>query len=191
MRTRLSAAAILIAVIIGGAAASGQTQGEKEDFTATAIANDEFGAGAGTVLISVTRWSTEAERTRLVNTLRTKGSNALLDELQDMRPVGTIRTPDTLAYDLRYAHETKGPDGERQIVLATDRPIGFWEAANRPRTVDYPFVVIQMQIGRDGKGKGTLSYATKIRAYANIIELENFSIAPIMLTEIESRKSPR
>ena len=191
MRTRSPAAAVIIAVLIAGVSASSQTQGVREDFTATAIANDEFGSGAGTVLLQVTRWSTEAERTRLVNTLRTKGSNALLEELSDMRSVGTIRTPDTLAYDLRYAHETKGPEGERQIVLATDRPIGFWEAANRPRTIDYPFVVIQMQIGRDGKGKGTLSYATKIRAYGNIIELENFSIAPIMLTQIESRKSER
>ena len=47
-------------------------------------------------------------------------------------------------------------------MLATDRPIGFWEATRRPRTIDYPFTVIQMEIDRDGEGKGTLSYATKI-----------------------------
>ena len=31
-------------------------------------------------------------------------------------------------------------------MLATDRPIGFWETVNRPRMVQYPFTVIQMQI---------------------------------------------
>jgi hypothetical protein len=147
--------------------------------------------GAGTVLIKVTRWSTEAERSRLLQALTTKGQDKLLDELQDMKSVGTIRTPDSLAYDLRYAHQQPGEDGGRQIVLATDRPIGFWEAANRPRTIQYPFTVIQMQIGTEGKGKGTLSYATKIIARKNAIELENFSTQPIMLTDIRSGRPGR
>lgn len=32
----------------------------------------------------------------------------------------------------------------------------------------------------------TLSYATKIRAYNNTIELENFNTSPVMLTQIEA-----
>jgi hypothetical protein len=62
----------------------------------------------------------------------------------------------------------------------------FWEQVNNARALDYPFTVIQMQTGTDGRGKGTLSYATRIRAYGNIIELENFSTAPIMLTDIRA-----
>lgn len=168
---------------------SAQTLGEPEDFTATAIVNNNLASGAGTVLIHISRWSTEAERTRLIETLQKKGSDQLLDELQDMRPVGTIRTPDSLAYDLRYAHQEPGADGGRQIVLATDRPIGFWEAVHQPRTIQYPFTVIQMQIGAEGKGKGTLSYATKIVARKNVVELENFATQPVMLTEITSKKA--
>jgi hypothetical protein len=184
---RLTTAVLAAAVCVCVAGLTAQTHGVKEEFTAVAIASDEFGSGAGTVLIRIDRWSTEAERTRLVNILQQKGSRALLDELSDARPVGTIRTPDSLAYDLRYAHDTKGADGIRQIVIATDRPIGFWEAANSSRTLDYPFTVIQMQIGPGGKGNGTMSYATRIRAYGTVIELENFSTAPIMLTDIEVR----
>jgi hypothetical protein len=183
-----AAVAILISLVFSGAVAAAQTHGVQEEFTAVAISNNELATGAGTVQIRITRWSTEAERTRLVETLRTNGSSALLDELSDARPVGTIKTPDSLGYDLRYAHETRGEDGGRQIVIATDRPIGFWEAATRPRTIDYPFTVIQMRIGADGKGTGTLSYATRIRAYGNIIELENFATAPVMLTEIQSNR---
>jgi hypothetical protein len=167
---------------------SAQTLGEPEDFTAVAIVNNNLASGAGTVLIHISRWSTEAERARLVETLQQKGSDQLLDELKDMKPVGTIRTPDSLAYDLRYAHQRQGEDGGRQIVLATDRPIGFWEAVRQPRTIQYPFTVIQMQMGPDGKGKGTLSVATKIVATKNIVELENFATQPVMLTEITSQK---
>jgi hypothetical protein len=168
---------------------SAQTLGEPEDFTAVAIVNNNLGSGAGTVLIHISRWSTDMERTRLIETLQKKGAEQLLDELKDMRSVGTIRTPDSLAYDLRYAHQQPGEDGGRQIVLATDRPIGFWEAVHRPRTIQYPFTVIQMQMGTDGKGKGTLSVATKIVARKNVVELENFATQPVMLTEITAKKA--
>jgi hypothetical protein len=166
-----------------------QTLGEAEDFTAIAIVNNSSASGAGTVLIHISRWSSEMERARLIGTLQKKGPDQLLDELEDMQPVGTIRTPDSLAYDLRYAHEQPGADGGRQIVLATDRPIGFWEAVHQWRTIQYPFTVIQMQIGPDGKGNGTLSIATKVIANENVVELENFANQPVMLTEITSKKT--
>ena len=169
--------------------ASAQTLGEPEEFTATAIVNNTRTSGAGTVLIRVTRWSTDMERTRLIEALQKRGPEQLLDELQGMQSVGTIRTPDSLAYDLRYANQRPGEDGGRQIVLATDRPIGFWEAVHQPRTIQYPFTVIQMQMGPDGKGKGTLSYATKIVAHRDVVELENFDTQPVMLTEITARKA--
>jgi len=168
---------------------SAQTLGEPEEFTATAIVNNARASGAGTVLIRLTRWSTDMERMQLIETLQQKGPERLLDELQGMRSVGSIRTPDSLAYDLRYASERPGEDGGRQIVLATDRPIGFWEAVHQPRTIQYPFTVIQMQIGADGKGKGTLSYATKIVVHRDVVELENFDTQPMMLTEITARKA--
>ena len=180
---------VLPAVIaLAAVAAAAQTNSTPEEFTAVAVANNNLQSGAGTVLISVDRWSSNAERNRLVTSLREKGSDALLDELQDMRSVGRIRTPDSLGYDLRYAQQTPGEDGGRRIVIATDRPIGFWEAWARPRSIDYPFTVIQMQIDANGRGKGTMSIATRIRAYDNTIELENFASAPVMLNEIRARK---
>jgi hypothetical protein len=45
-----------------------------------------------------------------------------------------------------------------------------------------------MQIGPEGMGRGTLSYATKIRTYDGILELEDFASSPVMLTEIEAEK---
>lgn len=177
----------LVSVIATSTASLAQTSGQKESFTAVAVVNNNLASGLGTVLIDISRWSTEAEQKALAAALK-KGPETLLDALQDSRPTGTIRTPDSIAYDLRFAHESPGEDGGRRIVLATDRPIGFWEARARPRTIDYPFTVIQMQIGPEGKGKGTLSYATKIVARGNVIELENFATSPVMLTEIKSEK---
>ena len=182
-----SCAVLAFAGLLLAAAGMAQTAGDKESFTAVAIVNNNLGSGAGTVLIDINRWSTEAERTKLIHTLIENGPKSLLNELHDCRSTGSIRTPDSLAYDLRFAHQVPTDEGGRRIVLATDRPIGFWEASRRPRTVDYPFTVIQMEIDRSGHGKGTMSYATKITARRDVIELENFSTSPVMLTEIQAR----
>jgi hypothetical protein len=187
----LLGSACLALLSVANPRTSAQTIGEPEDFTAVAIVNNNLASGAGMVLIHISRWSTEMERASLIETLQSKGPDQLLDQLKDMKPVGTIRTPDSLAYDLRYAHQQPAEDGGRQIVLATDRPIGFWEAVHQPRTIQYPFTVIQMQMGPDGKGKGTLSYATKIVAHNNVVELENFATQPVMLTEITSKTAKR
>ena len=185
LRTAIVVCSAVVATIVAPAA---QTHGEKEEFTAIAMANNPVQSGAGTVIISVERWSTAAERERFVSTLLNKGPRALLDALQDTKSVGRIRTPDSIGYDLHYAFQTPGEDGGRRIVIATDRPIGFWEAYDQPRTVEYPFTIVQMQIGDDGRGTGTLSEFTKVVASDNNIFLENFANAPVMLTEIRAKK---
>ena len=177
--------AIFLALTTGIAAT--QTIGQPEEFNAIAIMNNNLGSASDRVIMRVQRWSTEAERTRVAEALK-KGNDATLELLRELRPVGTIRTPDSLGYDLRYAHQEPAAEGGRRVVLATDRPISFWEARNQPRTIDYPFTVIQMEMNRNGEGKGTLSLMTKIIPRGNLIELEEFATAPVMLTKIESRK---
>ena len=185
---KMSALALSLSLgaIVAGGGVSAQSNAQPEEFTATAIVNNNLRAGAGRVIVRVERWSSEAERDRLTAALA-KGPDTLLETLRDMKSVGTIRTPDSLGYDLRYAHQQPGQDGGRQVVIATDRPIGFWEAANQPRTINYPFTVIQMELDKSGEGKGTMSVATKIIQRHNTVELENFESAPVMLNDIRAK----
>ena len=68
---------------------------------------------------------------------QSKQQDGLLDALQRINPrVGFIRLPNTIGYDLRYARQVPGEDGGRQILIATDRRIGFQEARNQPRTIE-------------------------------------------------------
>jgi hypothetical protein len=164
-----------------------QTIGQPQEFSAVAIMNNNLGSGADRVIMRVTRWSTSAEQAELAAALQ-KGSDALLDALRGQKSVGTIRTPDSLGYDLRYASEEKTEEGGRRVVLATDRPIGFWEARNQPRTIDYPFTVIQMEFDKNGEGKGTLSLMTKVMTRGDLIVLENFATAPVMLNDIQVKR---
>ena len=54
--------------------------------------------------------------------------------------------------------------------------------------MDYPFTIVQMQIGPDSRGTGTLSLFTKVLANEDTIYLENFASAPVMLTDIRAKK---
>lgn len=142
--------------------------------------------GAGTVEITIDNWSTDAQRDQLMKTLIDKGPEKLLDTLQKMPRIGSIRTPNSIGYDLRYARKNPLEDGGDQIVLATDRYIGFWEASNRPRTVDYPFTVIEMRVAKDGVGEGKMSLFTKITydKNKNQIVLEDYGSQPVLLTQV-------
>jgi len=139
-----------------------------------------------TVEMVVNRWSTDAERDRLIAVLMEKGANALLETLRDMPRVGYIRTPDSIGYDLHFAMRQPTGDGGERVVLATDRYITFWEATNQPRTVDYPFTVIDLRIGPNGEGEGKMSLFAKVipDKEGNTIVLENYGTQPVLLNNV-------
>jgi hypothetical protein len=110
----------------------------------------------------VNRWSTAAERTRLLTTLRDKRPEKLVEVSQDMPGIGPIRANGGFGHDLHHAHRTNREDGGERAVLATDRRIGFWEATNQPRSINYPFTIIELRLNRNGEGEGKMPLATKI-----------------------------
>jgi hypothetical protein len=138
--------------------------------------------------IVITRWSTDDERKMLSSALLEKGPEALLAALKKTKPVGRIKTPDSLGYDLHYAHQVPISSGARRILIATDRPIGFWEARNQPRSVSYPFTLIEMRMDPTGKGQGKMSVATKITVSGDTVELEDYASQPVRLNDIKAIK---
>jgi hypothetical protein len=194
IRFTIQGSAVALALALLPVVARAQTQGTPERFTATAINFDNpTGSAAGSVELVVNRWSTEAERDRLLTSLMEKGPDKLLDTLQHMPRIGYIRTPNSVGYDLRYARRVPGEDGGEKITLATDRPIGFWEAQARPRTLDYPFTVIELHMNRDGEGEGKLSIATRITADSDnkTIVLEDYATQPVLLQHVRREKASK
>ena len=103
---------------------------------------------------------------------------------------GGIRTPQTLAWDLRYARQFPEEDGTgRRIVLATDRPINFREARNQARTMDYPFTIVEIRLNKEDRGEGKILLGTKIFVDKNRnLTLENYGQQPIRFNEIRRVK---
>lgn len=182
--------AVVLMCVFGWYSVAGiaQTRGEPEHFNASYV--DINTGRTGPVEISVTRWSTPSERTTLQQTLFKKGQDALLNKLRDMRSVGRIYTPGSIGYELRFAAQRTLPDGGREIILTTDRPMSFWELTNRPRSAQYPFTWVQFKVDRDGKGEGKIAVAARITGEEadDLIEVEDFAIQPVRLQNIRARK---
>ena len=173
-----------------------------EEFTAFAINTNRRpsgGPGAArptTAMLTfrIERWSTDEERESL-NAIMKEETNvnrmndALLRALQRLPRVGWIRETQTLAWDLRYAQQSTLPEGGRRIVLGTDRPIGMWEARNQPRTMDYPFTILEFRLDKDNQGEGKMLADTRLifNRDTNTLVLENYDISPVRLNQIRRR----
>jgi hypothetical protein len=173
-----------LVLLLAPLAASPQIEDTPARFTAAAV--DMNRGAAGTLEFVVNRWSSDADRDRLMQVMFDKGPEKLLDALQDMPRMGYIRRPGSIGWDIRFARHMAAPDGGERIILVTDRRMGFREIAHRHRTFDYPFTVIEMQLQKNGEGEGKVSVATRIIAdKANkVVTLENYDIQPVLLTKV-------
>jgi hypothetical protein len=159
---------------------------EAEVFTATSANLSNIGTGrTSRVDVRITRWTTDAEQEELRTALVENGVDGLYKALQNAKSVGTIRVNDSLGWDLRYARNITSGSG-RRIMFATDRPIGAWEARNRPRTMDYKFTIGELKVDAAGKGEGSLSPAVKVTYDKTdaVLELETFASEPLRLLQV-------
>ena len=188
---------VIMLTVMGGLLLTGQAQAQAPAdkpkpvrFTAFAV-NLGSGPHAGTVDIVLERLSSDEERATLIAAFVEKGQDGLLKALQKVKPrVGFIRTPNSLGYDLQYAFRFVNADGSSRIVISTDRWIGYWEARNQARTMDYPFTLIEMRLDKDGSGEGHMAVGTKITKSKDgkTVELENYGISPVALKNIQLAK---
>jgi hypothetical protein len=185
-RSVILAACLALGVSLAAQSPAGGSLPLKVNAFAVSLGGPQTPASAGQVEITIDRWSSPDDTARLMRTYKESGDEALLEVLRDLKPVGTIRAPGSLAWDLHYAQDDPNGDGGRHIVLATDRPVSMWEAVNRPRVSEYPFTFIELKLDDSGKGVGKLAVAAKIIPGRNgtILGIENFDTQPVRLNEV-------
>jgi len=189
MRHLAFLATVLLAVIVtAGPALAAKPV---EHFTAFAVdmSNTAGRTRAGTVDVIINRWSSPQEKDQLVSALREGGNDALLRALQKIKdPAGYIRSAGRIGYPLRFAWQIPSGDG-RRIIIGTDRPVSFLEASTHPRTMDYPFMLIELRVDAQGRGQGKLLPLARIQADDDhVVEVENYASEPVRLTEVRKLK---
>jgi len=181
-------------------AASASVAQEKETFNARAVVMGIHASGqTNTFQITIDRWSSDEERAQLFEGLVENDQDGLIKALRDQEECGFMRLLNSQgpvarrsnfpSQRIKYARSFDGPDGNRRIMLAFDRPIPYWEATNRPRTYDYDLSIVVMNLDAENKGDGSMAIGVKLNLdmVNKQLEIENFSSEPVRLTNITKR----
>jgi hypothetical protein len=147
----------------------------------TAFFMQDKSGQAGTIHIVIERWTTDAERKTLIDlvnkaTDKSGGQEELLKALEKTDPRnGYIKTADSLGVDLKYAYTGKLPDGTRQIVLATEKPIGGLAAVQDARAMNFPFTFIEFRVPKGTeKGEGKLMLQTALSVKDGKLQIRKY-----------------
>src|SRR5262249_30849583 len=120
------------------------------------------GAGRGPVQIKllVYSYTPDEEVQKLAQTLKTGGQDAVEKALWNTQR-GKVAPVGALGVDVNYVRVLNSDKG-KIIRMVTARPMSFLELRNNGRSTDYPFGIVELVIGNDGKIEGSMIAAAKI-----------------------------
>jgi len=188
LRKRLSIALAVIGILVSLSTPAAESPKTIAYYTAYAV---NMGSGLrATVTIGIYRWSSDAERVSLTDTLKTEGNAEMVAAMSQLPQVGFIMTEGTLGYALYYARESTLPDGTRQIVVATNRPMTFGAALSGGTKNRYDLGVAELHFSKDGKGEGKVigMGMAKIDKKTGKIEVDNYMGQPTRLLDVKEEK---
>lgn len=144
------------------------------------------GPGRGPIPIRILIYSItpDAEIAKLAETLRSGGQDALVDALDKAPQRGRISPVGQLGNDLNYVRVLNTEKG-RVIRMISNRNMSFMELTRGGRSTDYPFGIVELVIGNDGKIEGTVIGGAKIDVKDNALEVESYGIQPLRLMSLK------
>ncbi len=159
-------------------------------YAATAFGQAGTAAGKSFGLnIYIDGVTSDGERDELLGLLKTKGQDALVSKLQDMKDLGRVAPTGTVGVGMRVVRVRKNNSGGLHIVMATDRPISFGELYNGTRSTQYPIAVLTMDVDKEGKGSGTFAPLCKVKFdKKGDLVVEHYGQKPFRLANIYREK---
>jgi hypothetical protein len=134
-----------------------QANDAAERFTFVAPKAPKSAVDGDRFTVTVSRWSTDSERDKVFKMAGEEGMARILAGVQDVTDLGRVQWPGGTEYGVRYARRIIRPDGGIDAILVTDRPLWVWWDSSVPPTHTAPFTVLQLRIGKDGRGEGRLA----------------------------------
>ncbi|HEX6998683.1 MAG TPA: hypothetical protein VF322_11090 [Gammaproteobacteria bacterium] len=185
-------ATLLIGLFAATSALSQSRLPTVERFTATTASMTPSGVG---LRIDVREWSDEEGRAAVVEALQLE--SGVSKALTELPTLGYVWLGDSaVGYSVKYAHKTETPDGER-VTFVTNKRIGSYEskpwtanAASSGAELDYS--VVELYLGSDKTGVGTLSIAAdvEIDSEHSLVSLAADPSAPKVLAEAKHEPPP-
>src|SRR5215510_5834311 len=137
--------------------------------------------------LTIDSYTSDEQVQNLLDILKRGGQDPLLKAVGKDKK-GTIQIGSRLARDINEVWVAPTEEGRKITVLA-ERWLGFGELRRGARSVDYPFMYIELYVEDEGKAEGSLIPAARVRFKRDkTIEIENFLIYPARLTNIKRRR---
>jgi hypothetical protein len=160
-----------------------------ERYEATAM-NLEFGR-ASIMEIGIFGWNTEDQREALIEAFNEGGNEALYRALSKSDEQAFVSLPQTMGYQMRYAHQAQTSDGKRVITLATDRPIAMGEvmSGSQSQRDNVSLVVLELDPATgEGTGEMIVGAAFGVDKKTNQLAIETIARDPIQFTKVKPMK---
>lgn len=139
--------------------------------------------------IRISKWTSDEDRDAVIEALKANPTKGVVNALEKMYQVGTIRDIQTMSEPLRYAHVEPTEGGGHEVILASDRPMNFVEMWTGERMPNYSITVIELTLGPDNRGTGKimLGAALKWDEENGKIAVAKLATDPIKLIEVGPR----
>jgi hypothetical protein len=161
----------------------GMVQGS-ETFSAIATVKTAGGTTVTTpIKVTIDRTTPQPEADTLVAAFKASGVEGLRKALKGVPPTGSIRVGDRPAVPTRITLE-RTTDKGRLLTIVTDAPLVFLGAGApdaKPKS-GYDFAVLDLEIGADGSGPGTLAPAARISVKGGAFVVEDYAAEIVRLT---------
>jgi hypothetical protein len=134
--------------------------------------------------ITLARWSTPEERTRLTTAFaRAKTPEAYGDALTGLPALGAVRTLNDQGATVRYAEQRGG-----RVILVTD-PLEYFRAEATPNMGQPGYSIVEFYVDGANKGKGWVSYgendAKTTPRTSDMLSIPNATSKPPQLMDVK------
>jgi hypothetical protein len=192
---RSTALLILMAVVltVGGAPAAAKDKNKSiEQYQANSMATG--GGGRSSMIeINIYGWSAEEDRAEALEAIQAayeknkrNRNRSVAQALRGLPKVGYVFFAGQQGWPIRYSRVVDMGDGNRRILLATDRPVSFREAYANSQFGDFDVTMIELTVDASGNGSGVLSLGTEVvwNKETEKLEVTNVSSQPVRLENV-------
>jgi hypothetical protein len=188
MYYRTTVFSLVVALWACAAPLGAQTEGE-ERFTFTAANAPQTGLQENRLQVTISRWSTNAERDQLAAALVSSEPDTARHFVGTADIVGRLRWPGGLDYGIRYARRTPRADGGSDVILVADSRVWVWWDQKADLPLDEPFTVLHVRLDKNGVGEGKLAPASKVRSDKTVgVAMSDHDARPVLLTDVRTQR---
>lgn len=142
------------------------------------------------ITIDLRRWSSDEDRTKLFTTYTQKGVGEVAAGMPKAESIGYLwRSGSGVGTFIRYAFESKMPDGRTRVVLVTDPTVREWSGtAAAPSTPEEKLMVIELRLPATGPGEGKFAAKIAPDVAASLLTVDGYDAAPVVFRGVTRAK---